>query len=136
MLGFRFTVAQTGTPSDWNQLEAYIGEDVEESAIAKPIVAVFEEKRGVGVFALYKAANEVRVCSFEDNDDYDALESALVQLSPMECFMLDGTKSANPAFAKVVQGGNYLINTVPSKISDARRAIQQKNVGFNFSLSI
>ena len=36
----------------------YIGEDVEESAIAKPIVAVFEEKRGVGIFALYKAANK------------------------------------------------------------------------------
>ena len=36
----------------------YIGEDVEESTIAKPIVAVFEEKRGVGIFALYKAANK------------------------------------------------------------------------------
>ena len=67
---------------------------------------------------------QVRVCSFEDNDDYDALESALVQLSPMECFMLEGTKSDNPAFAKVVQGGNYLINAVPSKISDARNGCQ------------
>ena len=27
---------------------------MEESAIAKPIVAVFEEKRGVGIFALYR----------------------------------------------------------------------------------
>ena len=73
-----------------------------------------------------RAANKVRVCSFEDNDDYDALESALVQLSPMECFVLEGAKVANPAFAKVVQGGNYLINSVSSKMSDARGRFHRK----------
>ena len=85
---------------------------------------------------LYKAANKVRVCSFEDNDDYDALESALVQLSPMECFMLEGTKSANATFAKVVQGGNYLINTVPSKISDARELINSPVSRLNLRSSV
>ena len=114
--------------------QAFIGEDVEESAIAKPIVAVYEEKRGVGVFALYKAASKVRVCSFDDNDDFDALESALVQLSPMECFVLEGAKVANPAFAKVVQAGNYLINSVPSKISDAREALWVKFLDVNSNL--
>ena len=107
---------------------------MEESAIAKPIVAVYEEKRGVGVFALYKAASKVRVCSFDDNDDFDALESALVQLSPMECFVLEGAKVTNPAFAKVVQAGNYLINAVPSKISDAREALWVKFLDVNSNL--
>ena len=129
----RFTVAQTGTPSDWSQLEGYIGEDVEESALAKPIVAVFEERCGVGIFALYKAANSVRVCSFEDNDSYDGLESALVQISPMECFLLEGTKNTNEALGKVVHGRNCLINTVPSKISDARTVMQKFEDKIDFS---
>jgi DNA mismatch repair ATPase MutS len=130
----RFVVAQTGTPSDWAQLEVYVGDDVEaEGAVSKPIVAIYEEKSSVGVFALYKAAQKVSVCSFADNASFDALESALVQLSPMECFLLEETKRSNPALVKLLQAGNYLTNTVTSRTSDVRAVMKtlEKRVDFS-----
>ncbi len=50
----RFVVGQTGTPAEWSQLESYVGDDVEEAAVAKPVVAVHEEKGSVGLFVFYK----------------------------------------------------------------------------------